>query len=98
MTEENWEAEEEEYPTPKLDAMLRRPEVWVMPEPVQSVLDELNLIINPVKENEGDWERLHGMEDEAFAHAVTVMIEHPEYRDRILHKMKIVVDLNIPRW
>ena len=69
-----------------------------MPEAVQSVLDELNLIINPIPSLQGDWEALHSMEDTAFHHAVTAMVEHPEWRDRVLHKMQIVVDLEIPRW
>ena len=96
--EENWEAEEAEYPTPKLDAMMRKPEVWAKPEAVQNVLDELNAIINPTPMRNGDWEYLHMAEDSALGHAVNAMIEYPEWRDRILQKMKIVVDLNIPRW
>jgi hypothetical protein len=90
--------EEDYYPTPKLDAMMARPEVWAKPDAVQSLLDELNLIINPLPSVAEDWEALHSMEDTAFHNAVSVLREYPEWRERILHKMQIVVDQHIPRW
>lgn len=69
-----------------------------LPEPVQEVIDELNLIINPVASREGDWEFLHMEEDAVFHKAVKVMMDYPQYREQILLGMCHVVDLKIPRW
>lgn len=92
------EQEEQDYPTPKLDAMLRRPEVWAKPDPVQEVLDALNKIIHPASHVKWDWEALHSMEDTAFHKAVKVMMDYPQYREQILLGMSHVIDLHIPRW
>jgi hypothetical protein len=90
--------EESDYPTPKLDALFNRPEVFEMPEPVTGVLERLHKILHPQDHVKWDWEVLHSMEDEVFRMAVKVMLDYPQYREQILLTMSHVVDLHIPRW
>ena len=68
------------------------------PERVQNVMDELKAIFYPDPKVEGDWEVLHDMQDTAFAHAVPVMIDYPQYREQILNRMLLIVNQHIPRW